>query len=247
MQHGRTYTTCVPFMTAKLKSCSKSCVLDWTVILALMATTAVLEAPGNRPHQQCVSGWTKDPDDADKFLCGDNENPELQYPYHPNTVSAAMLIVCAFAPWIVTVLVNVLILRYSDAVFKCSAMLGHVERLFRMLMFSCFGTEAVVSVIKFLVGRPRPNFYALMARHSEDEHKQSRMSFPSGHSSLSFSTLFLLTLHLLAAMQFAQSRGQQRKRHICISTENPHSIFWLKLWWALRDTRLLSVLLCFWS
>ena len=86
----------------------------------------------------------------------------------------------------------------------------------------------------------------MMKRKSTSDHKQARMSFPSGHSSLSFALLFLLSLNLFCAMNYVQIRfRKQKKNTLRISINNPHSYFYLKLWWYLRYYLLLSVLLVF--
>lgn len=97
--------------------------------------------------------------------------------------------------------------------------------------------------MKFSIGRPRPNFFALMDLEVDQtlsvNHKQARMSFPSGHAALCFSTLFLLTLNLFAAMRFAQSRAGKLR----VSMNRPHCYFYLPMWWTLRFFPLFSVLL----
>eukprot|EP01083_Nonionella_stella_P297781 1011012_1 len=220
----------------------RSTLCDWCLILCLIIITATLEAPNRNPYYQCIPGYTHD---GDNYPCGNKQDPELQYPYKPNSVDTSLLALLTFGPWIFTILINILFLYCSDRTYKCKIVFKKVEILLRMLLFSACGTEAVVSVIKFSVGRPRPNFFALIENdRSEEDHKQSRMSFPSGHASLSFSLLFLLTLNLFAAMNYVQIRFKKQNKHtVKISINNPHSYFYLKIWWLLRYYLLFSVIM----
>ena len=66
-------------------------------------------------------------------------------------------------------------------------------------------SELVTQTFKFYVGRLRPNFYAmcgfntetLRCTASEEMQMEARMSFPSGHSSISFCGLICVVLFLL--------------------------------------------------
>lgn len=63
-------------------------------------------------------------------------------------------------------------------------------------------SEFVTQLFKFYVGRLRPNFYAmcgfdkatLQCTNGEEMEMEARMSFPSGHSSLSFCGMMTLVL-----------------------------------------------------
>ena len=63
-------------------------------------------------------------------------------------------------------------------------------------------SEFVTQVFKFYVGRLRPNFYAmcgfdkatLQCANGYEMEMEARMSFPSGHSSLSFCGMMALAL-----------------------------------------------------
>merc|ERR1712087_1064351 len=118
-----------------------------------------------------------------------------------------------------------------------------MEVLSRMALFSSIGTIAIVEVIKVSVGRPRPNFYALHVGTDDDKHKAA-ISFPSGHSAISFSMLFLLTLNLYSSMQYVQEKFKNRKP-VRLSIDIIHSYFFIQIWWSLRYYLLLSVLLVF--
>lgn len=67
-------------------------------------------------------------------------------------------------------------------------------------------SEFVTQVFKFYVGRLRPNFYSmcgfdkqtLQCTNGDEMEMESRMSFPSGHSSLSYCGMMTVVLFLIA-------------------------------------------------
>ncbi|KAL7544071.1 hypothetical protein ACHAXR_013575 [Thalassiosira sp. AJA248-18] len=76
-------------------------------------------------------------------------------------------------------------------------------------------SEVVTQTFKFYVGRLRPNFYAmcgfdkdtLQCTNGEEMEMEARMSFPSGHSSLSFCGLLCVVLFLLGRLGFGRNIG----------------------------------------
>jgi diacylglycerol diphosphate phosphatase / phosphatidate phosphatase len=79
-------------------------------------------------------------------------------------------------------------------------------------------SEFICNTAKVYVGRLRPNFYAMCGFDKEtlectaDSHQQaeSRMSFPSGHSSVSFTGLVCVTLFLLGRVGLNRNVGTIR-------------------------------------
>jgi len=226
---------------------SKLC--DWLIICGLLAVTIVLENPKRKAFHQCIPGYTQQEfGNENEFKCGEKD-PSLDYPLTTETVNDVLLIIYAFGPWIFTLLFNMIILCCFHEMTYWRSVMKYIEIILRMMFFSASGTEALVSVMKISIGRPRPNFYKLMELTSSEatmssNHKQARMSFPSGHAALSFATLFLLTLNLFAAMRFVQNRIRVHgKPTVRVSVNNPHSYFYLNLWWWLRHYVILSILL----
>ena len=74
-------------------------------------------------------------------------------------------------------------------------------------------SELVTQTFKLHDGRLRPNFYAmcgfntqtLSCDNGEDMEMEARMSFPSGHSSLSFCGMMVLTLFLVGRVGLGRS------------------------------------------
>ena len=79
-------------------------------------------------------------------------------------------------------------------------------------------SELVTQILKFYVGRLRPNFYdlcgfdkeTLQCTNGDQMEMEARMSFPSGHSSLSFCGLVCLVLFFLGRVKrnVASGRGK---------------------------------------
>lgn len=138
------------FYSSKIKP-YRSCLCDWLIILCLFIVTAILESPNNQPHHQCVPGYTTQTNSTSTntntntntyYPCGSAKDPELHYPYKPNTVTSAMLFGFAFGPWIFTIIINMLMLYCMDPLFRYKAVLKNIEILLRMVLFSTCGTEA---------------------------------------------------------------------------------------------------------
>ena len=74
-------------------------------------------------------------------------------------------------------------------------------------------SELVTQTFKIYVGRLRPNFYqmcgfdtsTLTCTNGDEMEMESRMSFPSGHSSLSFCGMTVLTLFLIGRVGLGRS------------------------------------------
>jgi diacylglycerol diphosphate phosphatase/phosphatidate phosphatase len=77
-------------------------------------------------------------------------------------------------------------------------------------------SEFVTQIFKFYVGRLRPNFYAmcgfdkatLQCTNGEEMEMEARMSFPSGHSSLSFCGMMALTLFFIGRVGLGRVERQ---------------------------------------
>lgn len=77
-------------------------------------------------------------------------------------------------------------------------------------------SEFVTQVFKFYVGRLRPNFYemcgfdkaTLQCTNGEEMEMEARMSFPSGHSSLSFCGMMALVLFFIGRVGLGRGGKQ---------------------------------------
>jgi len=68
--------------------------------------------------------------------------------------------------------------------------------------WNMFATE----VLKYTVGRPRPDFLAMAAELGQTA-TESRLSFPSGHSSSSFASMVFLALYLNGKLHIFNEKG----------------------------------------
>ncbi|XP_038886663.1 lipid phosphate phosphatase 2-like isoform X2 [Benincasa hispida] len=144
---------------------------------------------------------------------------DLKYPFKDNTVPVwavpmyAMLLPIAvflFVYW-----------RRRDVYDLHHAILG--------LFYSVLITAVITDAIKNAVGRPRPNFFwrcfpdgkdvydqlgNVICHGDADVIKEGHKSFPSGHTSWSFSGLGFLSLYLSGKIQVFDQRGHIAK--LCI-------------------------------
>lgn len=82
------------------------------------------------------------------------------------------------------------------------------------LMMAIGMSEGLTQILKFVVLRRRPNFYSLCQFSKEtktcttDFHHvlEAQLSFPSGHTSLSFCGMTILVWFLLGRLQYPKSR-----------------------------------------
>jgi len=101
--------------------------------------------------------------------------------------------------------------------------------------FSLLFTATVTNMVKNMVGRPRPDFMGrcfsagipeqpfdkdgvtLLCNGDEADIREGRKSFPSGHSSIMFSSIGFLTFYLRAKLQVTTSGRGQAWRLIVVS------------------------------
>jgi len=130
---------------------------------------------------------------ADILACPDSATACCGTSYF-QTVSDTNLSIISF---LVPVLVLMLRWLVSKFVLQQDSN-GHAGALAGWLC-SQFITNLWTQCIKYFVGYPRPNYYALKAfydyNHFSDDN--ASLSFPSGHSSLSMCSMFFITLLML--------------------------------------------------
>jgi len=152
---------------------------------------------------------------------GELESGTYSYPLRPNSFpSWALLPACIVFPCLVIALC-LKVLKRSTPIQVHHALLG----LFMSLGF----TNCLTTFLKLMIGRPRPDF---MARCFDSDVPdpipwikpgypdctgnpaviaEGRRSFPSGHSSMSFSSMFYLTLFLINFLDTFDEEGHPWK------------------------------------
>lgn len=204
---------------------------DWFLILTLYGLVNAMQIFGLEAHHWCVPGY-KDIGETE-YQCGEAKYAGYSNPKYEQTVPGQWVPVIGFTSFIAVIVINVFVLWIKSNEFSSNAVLNHIEICLRMLLLSSGSTLFINSVIKLLVGRPRPNFYALMETDNAENHRAARRSFPSGHSAYSASMLYLLTLNLYAAIKYVQ-RQMLKGRRIRVCPTNPHSYFfghdWKVIW-----------------
>jgi len=114
------------------------------------------------------------------------------------------LLICGF-------LFNTRNFRFRSMLKSRAVIESHASSCVLLSSIGC--SELITRCLKCYVGRLRPNFYnmcsfnleTLVCTASNKEQTESRMSFPSGHSSMSFCSMGVLTLYILGKFRLMQN------------------------------------------
>lgn len=137
---------------------------------------------------------------------------EARYNYEvadpPMVGSSFLIFTGVYLPLIIITLVEFACRRHPRFIFNT--------------FFSALGlSEGATQILKFWVRRPRPNYYHLCA-FSFDTRQctapfvkivEAQLSFPSGHTSLSFCTMTVLALWMFQKCRDRQQQQQQQQRN----------------------------------
>ncbi|ESP04507.1 hypothetical protein LOTGIDRAFT_237348 [Lottia gigantea] len=151
------------------------------------------------------------------FFCSDES---IRYPYKTSTVSNIVLyLVSFFMPLVILAIgdiVTVLLeirrneLDLQPKVSKLKVIVEQISCTMAVFLFGFASTQFSVDIMKYSVGRLRPHFLAVCQPEkfnctgqyiedfvctsgTQEELKQARLSFPSGHAALSiYAMLFLI-------------------------------------------------------
>ncbi|XP_005105787.1 phospholipid phosphatase 2 [Aplysia californica] len=179
------------------------------ILIVIVATSAILMRKVLTPFTR---GFFKDDD-------------SLMYPFKPSSVTNVWLYVVGFIGFgVVVVITEGVIIRrqYQNSVKRDNARslpMCWMENCYRVLSLFAFGaalTHLVTNIGKYSVGRLRPHFFAvcmpdwsrlndtsgyiledICTGPDKDLIKEARVSFPSGHSSISMYCGVFLFLYLL--------------------------------------------------
>ncbi|GMI85525.1 LIPID PHOSPHATE PHOSPHATASE 3, lipid phosphate phosphatase 3 [Hibiscus trionum] len=144
---------------------------------------------------------------------------DLRYPFKSNTVPVwAVPMYAMLLPMLIFLIVYI---RRKDVYDLHHAVLG--------LLFSVLVTAVITDSIKNAVGRPRPDFFWRCFPDGKDAYdkwgnvichgdksviKEGHKSFPSGHTSWSFTGLGFLSLYLSGKIKVFDRRGHVAK--LCV-------------------------------
>jgi len=203
------------------------------VILGIVAIVMEFQLIDIGPNMQDIPGLN-----ANNFL--------FAYPDGDESVSNSGLVLLSLLPWFLLFLICTVWLYVVEKHFALSHWLNALSLWMRMLLFDFFVCFIIVDTIKLSVGAPRPYFIAAYNSYDADSSEMfnARLSFPSGHASLSMCTLSLLSMMLYQSWQFTQNMHFNRSPAAdMMGWDNPHSFYLSPLWWLLRDAPLLGILL----
>jgi len=125
----------------------------------------------------------------------------INYPYQTSTVPTSVLVVLSLLVPFVLVSLICLFKMWKDPSQSVHAKYEWSAAVSGLLLAVGLAT-LVTMIVKYSVGRPRPNFiqYCQYNPNSNSCNRDTQdpwMSFPSGHASFSFSGLTFFTLYLL--------------------------------------------------
>eukprot|EP01083_Nonionella_stella_P158639 516568_1 len=137
--------------------------------------------------------------------------PDDDVPCRTNTIDFYLLNFISPLIWFLLVGINISIIsRYhgchNDTMIKS---LLKAEILLRSVAMSVVWTYVTTEAIKCYVPRKRPCYHAMVAEYGN--RINAMKSFPSGHTSYSFSVFFILTLYLMNSLMNSRQIHDQTK------------------------------------
>ncbi|CAH0382817.1 unnamed protein product [Bemisia tabaci] len=166
------------------------------------------------------------------FFCSDES---IRYPYHGSTVSnVALYIVGMGLPIIVMLITEYSLYRHAEG-FRARNLLGRKIQVWIWNSYKAIGafgfgaaaSQLTTDIGKYSIGRLRPHFFAVCNPNITCSYpsnqpgyienfscrgsdlkliRDSKLSFPSGHSSFSFYTMVYLAIYLQARVPWNKCR-----------------------------------------
>ncbi|EFA81591.1 phosphoesterase [Heterostelium album PN500] len=162
---------------------SKQHIGDWVMCIVIFLTEAVLFNFLIQPY--------------DRYMPDGFAFQLIQYPMKPDIVPTWALMLIAFG-------IPILIFSAFYYSHRClhdfhHACLGLIQTFTMTMLFTDF--------LKVLAGRYRPSYGARFDTENKSLIHDGRMSFPSGHSSISFATMTFLSLYLCGKLKVFRREG----------------------------------------
>eukprot|EP01132_Coremiostelium_polycephalum_P002693 gene2693-3342_t len=162
---------------------TKKHLLDWGTCIAVFLTEQVITNFVINPFHRY------EPDEGNFQL--------VQYPLLGDIVPTwALLVICIVLPMAVFF---AFYLYYRNLHDFHHAALGLLETFTATMLFTDF--------LKVIAGRYRPDYQARLVGGNEALIRDGRMSFPSGHSSLSFATMTFLSFYICGKIKIFRKEG----------------------------------------
>ena len=193
------------------------------------------------PHEQYIPGLDDNPV---------TRNYNFAYPILDSTIGTVGLILLIFLPWYTLWIISTICLYIIDKNFSWIHWRQMFYLMTRMIFFSFSVCLLITDLIKLFCGSPRPYYLDIYDEYlldKVDEYKiiDARLSFLSGHSSLSFSQLFLLSIMFYKSWQYTQKMYYNSTYLIGMTCDNPHSYYLCGFWWLLKEVPLIGIILVF--
>eukprot|EP00483_Globobulimina_turgida_P006337 UN06347 len=142
-------------------------------------------------------------------------------------------------PWYILFIFSSIFLYYFDKEFSINEWKTHFYLMNRMLFFRFAVTMLVTDTMKLFVGSPRPYFISAFNEHGNVT--EIRLSFPSGHASLSTACCSLLTILMYKSWKYTQNMFYYQSYVIGMKTYNPHAYYLCGFWWVTREIQIIAI------
>eukprot|EP01084_Bolivina_argentea_P047765 88038_1 len=209
---------------------SISVIHEWIIIISCLIGALIYEIEIFEPNQQVIPTQQHIPD-------------YLSYPNKPSTISTLKLILYSAMPCILVVAINGIILKQHDPNFQFKIFMHNFHLMLRTMLFASMATWFVSNIMKYSIGRPRPNF----EQFHQVKPVDSRLSFPSTHASISFSLLFQLSMYLymvhVHVLRVMINRVIIHYNPNAWDSRNPYAYYCHWLFYKLRSVPLLSLII----
>ncbi|ETO22091.1 hypothetical protein RFI_15112 [Reticulomyxa filosa] len=212
--------------------------LEW-VVIGLLGIISLLINVLMSPFHQCVS--FVDPN------CGGAENEMLTFPEQASTVSSLANVLIALSIWIAVCALSVLFLiqLLHPKPVLWNMLFFKVELILRVLLFA-----VLLCQVKKKKKITKSILVHFLFKKKGFTKKNARLSFPSGHTTFAFVSMFLLFLFLFRCILFVQHQavGMEDDEFEHFTKEwycwdNLYCFFLLPLWIKLRHNIVLSAVL----
>eukprot|EP01083_Nonionella_stella_P155412 502027_1 len=204
---------------------------EWIIILLCLTGAVVYESEMFEPNQQEIPG-------SGEMA----EMPHyLSYPRIPATISTSCLVLYSGLPCIVLFILNGIILKYYDSNFQLIKFMHYFHLMVRSMSFAFSATWFASNIMKYSIGRPRPNY----GESYQSKPIDSILSYPSTHTSVSFALLFQLTLYLYCVHSQVMTDQAMAKRtsYDPWNAQTPYAYYGYCLFYKLRRVPLLSLII----
>ncbi|GAM21401.1 hypothetical protein SAMD00019534_045760, partial [Acytostelium subglobosum LB1] len=177
MIHNLSYYSHIPWFT-------KQHIFDWALCAVIFIIESAVFNFAIQPYDRYL------PDGLATFQ-------QIQYPVRADIVPTWLLMVIAFA--VPIAVFGAVFAYYKNSNDFHHACLGLIQAFTMTMLFTDF--------LKVAAGRYRPSYAGRVETGRESFIRDGRLSFPSGHSSVSFASMTFLSMYLCGKLKIFRKSG----------------------------------------